>query len=193
MVLRESVSVSTKVHFGPFRSVPVHRESVSVLRESVSVSTKVRFGIHESLFRSVPVRFGTQSPFRYPESPLRYSESLLRYPRMSVSVRSGPFGTQRVRFGTQRVRFGIQRVCFGPFWSVSVRSSLSRSVSVNRDTVKIQQYVLNNKDMYFSFICGSVGFATLHFCDKSETHFTRRGAYGEMTKLLPMKLSTNGI
>ena len=33
----------------------------------------------------------------------------------------------------------------------------------------------------------------LHLCDKSETHFTRRGAYGEMTKLLPMKLSTNGI
>ena len=58
---------------------------------------------------------------------------------------------------------------------------------------KIQQYVLNNKDMYFSIICGSVGFATLHLCDKSETHFTRRGAYGEMTKLLPMKLSTNGI
>ena len=58
---------------------------------------------------------------------------------------------------------------------------------------KIQQDVLNNKDMYFSLICGSAGFATLHLSDKSETHFTRRGAYGEMTKLLPMKLSTNGI
>ena len=61
------------------------------------------------------------------------------------------------------------------------------------DCIKIQKKVLNDKDLYFSFICGSVGFATLHLCDKSETHFTRRGAYGEMTKLLPMKLSTNGI
>ena len=56
-VLRESVSVSTKVRSGPFRSVSVPRESVSVLRESVSVSTKVRFGP----FRSVSVRSG---PFR---------------------------------------------------------------------------------------------------------------------------------
>ena len=48
---------SVSVHFGPFRSVSVHRESVSVLRESVSVSTKVRFGP----FRSVSVRSG---PFR---------------------------------------------------------------------------------------------------------------------------------
>ena len=56
-VLKESVSVSTKVRFGPFRSVSVPRESVSVLKESVSVSTKVRFGP----FRSVSVLSG---PFR---------------------------------------------------------------------------------------------------------------------------------
>ena len=106
----ESVSVFTKVRFGPFWSVSVPRESVSVLRESVSVSTKVRFGP----FRSVLVRFGSQrvrfgpqrvrfgiheSPFRFPESPFRYSESPFRYPRKSVSVRSGPFRSVPVRFG----------------------------------------------------------------------------------------------
>ena len=55
---RESVSVSTKVRFGPFRSVSVPRESVSVLRErreSVTVSTKVLFGP----FRSVSVNCDT--------------------------------------------------------------------------------------------------------------------------------------
>ena len=58
--------------------------------------------------------------------------------------------------------------------------------STTIDCIKIQQDVLNDKDMYFSLICYSVGLATLHLSDKSETHFTRRGTYGEMTKLLPM-------
>ena len=62
----------------------------------------------------------------------------------------------------------------------------------NHRLYKIQKDVLNDKDMCFSLICESVGLATLHLSDKSETHFTRRGTYGEMTKLLPMKLSTNG-
>ena len=107
----ESVSVFTKVRFGPFRSVSVPRESVSVLKESVSVSTKVRFGP----FRSIPVRFGSQrvrfgtqrvrfgiheSPFRFPESPFRYSQSPFRYPRKSVSVRSGPFRSVSVNRDT---------------------------------------------------------------------------------------------
>ena len=61
------------------------------------------------------------------------------------------------------------------------------------DCIKIQQYFLNDKDMYFSLICKSVGLATSHLSDKSEARFMRRGAYGEMTKLLPMKLSTNGV
>ena len=60
-VPRKSVLVSTKVRFGPFRSVSVRSGPF----RSVPVSTKVRFGtqkvrsgIHESPFRSVPVRSG---------------------------------------------------------------------------------------------------------------------------------------
>ena len=79
----QSVSVFTKVRFGPFRSVLVPRESVSVLRESVSVSTKVRFG----LFRSVLVP-------RESVSVLRESVSV------STKVRFGPFRSVSVNRDT---------------------------------------------------------------------------------------------
>ena len=83
-VPKESVSVSIKVRFG---------------------TQKVRFGIHESPFRSVPVRFG---PFRYPLKSISV-------PRKSVSV------STKVRFGP----FRSVPVRFGPFRSVSVRSGKS--------------------------------------------------------------------
>ena len=88
-VPKESVSVSTEVRFG---------------------TQKVRFGIHESPFRSVPVRFG---PFR--SVPVRFGQ--FRYPLKSVSV-----PRKSVSVST--------KVRFGPFRSVSVRSGPSRSVSV---------------------------------------------------------------
>ena len=92
-VPNESVSVSIKVRFG---------------------TQKVRFGIHESPFRSVPVR---SSPFRYPLKSVSV-------PRKSVSVstkvRFGPFRSvsvsTKVRY--QKVRFGIHE---SPFRSVPVR------------------------------------------------------------------------
>ena len=63
---RKSVSVSTKVRFGPFRSVSVRSgpsryplKSVSVPRKSVSVSTKVRSGPS----RSVPVSRDTRKTY----------------------------------------------------------------------------------------------------------------------------------
>ena len=81
MSATESVSVFTKVCFGPFRSVSVHRESVSVLR--------VRFGIHKSPFRSVPV---------LRESVLVLRESV----SVSTKVRFGPFRSVSVNRDTVR-------------------------------------------------------------------------------------------
>ena len=93
-VPKESVSVSTQVRFG---------------------TQKVRFGIHESPFRSVPVRSD---------------------PSRSVSV------STKVRFGIQKVRFGIHE---SPFRSVPVRLGKFRyplkSVSVPRKSVSVSMKV----------------------------------------------------
>ena len=83
-VLKEAVSVSTKVRFGPFRSVSVLREAVSVLKESVSASTKVRFGP----FRSVSVHRESVSVLK---ESVSVSTKFRFGPSRSVSVRSGPF------------------------------------------------------------------------------------------------------
>ena len=65
-------------------------------------------------------------------------------------------------------------------------------ISTTIDCIKIQQDVPNDKYMYFSLNCERVGLVTLHLSDKSDTDFMQRGTYGEMRKLLPMKLFTNG-
>ena len=96
-VPKESVSVSTKVRFGT--------QKVRFGTQKVRFGTqKVRFGIHESPFRSVPVRLGQ---FRYPLKSVSV-------PRKSVSVST--------------------KVCSGPFKSVPVRLGPFRSVPVSRDT-----------------------------------------------------------
>ena len=98
-VLKELVSVTTKVRFGT---------------QKVCFGTqKVRFGIQESPFRSVSVprksvsvsRKVRSGPFRYPESPFLY-------PGKSVSVRSGPFRSVPVSHNTPESSGHCSSNCF---------------------------------------------------------------------------------